>query len=163
MRRFLPTPTRFLWLMRLFPPLLVNGVWPTAVSDDFRQITVRIRKFRLNTNFSGAIWGGALLAAVDPWHGMLLFVLMNRNGLDCKVASTAVSAEFIKAAKTSLTMQLQVTPEQEQLAVDTIRRGERFEMDFPCEAVNAAGEVCFRAMVRIYLRRIDTPLRVVQI
>ncbi len=88
---------------------------------------------------------------------------MNRHGLDCKVASTAVQAEFLKAAKTHLTMICAVTAAEEAAAVATLQRGERYEHDFTCAAVDASGDICFRATVRIYLRRIERPLQVLPV
>ena len=62
-------------MLNVWPPFLFSGISVREISQDFRHVTVRLRKRLLTSNYVGTLFGGSLYAMTDPFF--MLMVLKN--------------------------------------------------------------------------------------
>ncbi len=60
------------WAFNLFPAFRGTGGRVTYVSDDFREVRVRVPLNWRTRNYVGTIFGGSLYGAVDPFYMIML-------------------------------------------------------------------------------------------
>jgi hypothetical protein len=143
------------WMMAFFPPLWVNGVWPQHISPDYRQARITLRLGFLNRNLQGTVWGGAYLSAVDPWYGILLWLALKKEGMHTYVFTQSMTAEFKKQGRGTLTIDFTLTQEILDQALETLRTVGKWIHPFEVLVHDAKGDVCFRSVVTMNLRRPD--------
>jgi acyl-coenzyme A thioesterase PaaI-like protein len=59
------------WIMRFYPPLLLQRIWVIGFDKGFKGVSVKISKSLLNRNYNGSIFGGTIFAAADPFYPVL--------------------------------------------------------------------------------------------
>ena len=92
----LKSPTRFKWILSLYPPLWGTGIWVQSVSADFRQVVVTMTPRIYNRNAFGAHFGGSLAAMTDPF---LALMLMQVLGPDYRVIDSETHIRFLHQAR----------------------------------------------------------------
>ena len=60
-------PNELKRMLNLWFPFLVNRIKIISISNDFKQIIVQLKYSLLNRNLNKAIWGGAIISALDPF------------------------------------------------------------------------------------------------
>ncbi len=63
--------------MNIWPPLLFAGVRIKSIAPDFSEAIVQLRDRKVNMNYVGVHFGGAIFSMTDPFHMVLA---MNRLG-----------------------------------------------------------------------------------
>lgn len=58
-------------MMNFYPPFLFGRVRVKYVSDDFKQVKVRVKSSLLNTNLSRTMFGGTMFSAADPFYALM--------------------------------------------------------------------------------------------
>jgi acyl-coenzyme A thioesterase PaaI-like protein len=67
------------WKFNLFPAYRGTGGRITYVSDDFKEVRVRLRLWWRTRNAVGTIFGGSMYGAVDPIYMIMLITLLGRG------------------------------------------------------------------------------------
>ena len=99
----------FRWRFNLFPAYRGTGGRVTYVSDDYREVHVKIPLSWRTRNYVGTIYGGSMYGAVDPIYMlMLIFVL----GPGYTVWDKAAKIRFRKPGKDALYAQFHLTEEE---------------------------------------------------
>ena len=55
-------------MLNLWIPFIFNRIKILGVSDDFRNVTVRLKNTIWNRTPSKDLWGGAIFRAADPFY-----------------------------------------------------------------------------------------------
>jgi acyl-coenzyme A thioesterase PaaI-like protein len=135
--------------MNLWPPFLVNGVHVTRISEDWSELTVRLRLHFWNRNYVGTHFGGNLFAMADP---MWMLMAMNRMGRQYYVWDKAAEIEFVAPAREDVfacfSLDSATVEELRAQAAD----GSRVLRWFDVELKSAAGEVVARVRKQLYVR-----------
>lgn len=150
--RYRLTPWRFRWIMALYPPLLINSIRATEVSNDFRSVTVRLRKTWLNTNFNGAIFGGTVTMAFDPWLGVMFWQVLTHRGLQALVVNYALNVRFALPATSTVWIRFEIPEDDVHQAVARLQRGDKYVKSYWAEAKNRSGDIVATAEVVVYMR-----------
>lgn len=99
----------FRWKFNLFPAYRGTGGRVTYVSDDYREIRVKIPLSWRTRNYVGTIYGGSMYGAIDPIYMlMLIFVL----GPGYIVWDKAAKIRFRKPGKDTLYARFHLTDEE---------------------------------------------------
>lgn len=146
------TPRRLKWVMGLYPPLLINGVRAVRVSEDFRALRVKLSKTWLNTNFNGAIFGGTVTAAFDPWLGVMYWQILNHHGYQALVVNYALNVRFKKPALGSVWMDFLIPETDVAAALERLAAGEKYVKSYFVDAVDRKNEVIASAEVVVHMR-----------
>jgi acyl-coenzyme A thioesterase PaaI-like protein len=135
--------------MNLWPPFLVNGVHVTRISEDWGELSVRLRLHFWNRNYVGTHFGGNLFAMADP---MWMLMAMHRLGHQYYVWDKAAEIEFVAAARGDVFAHFSL----DSATVEELRAqaadGSRVLRWFDVELKSAAGEVVARMRKQLYVR-----------
>jgi len=144
------TPGRMKLLLNLYPPFLGAGIRVESIGADWRRIRVSLTRRWYNRNAVGTHFGGSLYAMIDP-HLMLM--LMRLLGPGYVVWDKAAEIEFVKATRSRVTAELEITDaDLEAIRLRTVG-GEKFFPQFPVEIRDEGGETVARVLKTLYVRR----------
>ena len=87
------------WYFNFFPAYRGTGARITYLSDDFREIRVRLPLTRRTRNYVGTIFGGSMYGAVDPVY---MVMLIKNLGPAYQVWDKAATLRFRKPGRGTL-------------------------------------------------------------
>ncbi|WP_237767469.1 MULTISPECIES: DUF4442 domain-containing protein [unclassified Serinicoccus] len=136
--------------MNAWPPFLFSGIRIQAMSADFRHVRVRLAHTPLTTNYVGTLFGGSLVAMVDPFW--MLMVLRNL-GPGYVVWDKAAEIEFVsperRAVSATFDLREEVLDELRAEAAD----GAKVLRWFDNDVVTEDGTVVAHVRKQLYVRR----------
>lgn len=142
------------WLMRFYPPLLINRIWVIAISPDFSYAKVKITKSILNSNFNKSIFGGTIYSAGDPFFALMIWGIFNQRDYKTKVWLKSAGIQFLKPAHTNMYLEFKISEEEViQAEAEFIQTG-KYIHSFTIEVKDARGVVCALLSTEIYARNI---------
>ncbi|MBT8445568.1 MAG: DUF4442 domain-containing protein [Gammaproteobacteria bacterium] len=154
-------PWQLKWMLNLFPPLLINRARVRRVSDDFREIDVVLRNSPFNRNLEGAIFGGSIFSAADPYYSMMYQAASGARGVPCEAWVSSAEIHYRKAAHTALTFRYRLSEQDIDDAIAAVTGEGRFRRWHDICGVDENGDVCAAARVECYLRlRAGAPVEV---
>ena len=83
-------------------PFIFNRIKITHVSDDFKQIDVRLKLSFWNRNPGKALWGGAIFSAADSFFPIMLKQNALLNGIKTDFFTKSTNVSYLKPSKTDL-------------------------------------------------------------
>ena len=141
------------WVMRVYPPLLLQRIWVKSFDKGFRGVKVKINKSLFNKNYNGSIFGGTIFAAADPFYPVLFNQVLNPKGeLRLKIWSKSAKIDFLRPALTDMFFEIKLTDGDIGHAVETLAAAGKYERAFPVDIYNKDGEVCVSMMNEVYIR-----------
>ncbi|MBD1392102.1 DUF4442 domain-containing protein [Mucilaginibacter sp. ZB1P21] len=141
------------WLMRLYPPLLLQRIWVVGFGNDFKSVRVKINKSLINRNYNGSIFGGTIFAAADPFLPVLFNQTLNHSGnRKLRIWSKSSKIDFLKPGLGDLFFELKLTDEDIAHAKETLIVLGKYKKVFPIEVFNKDGELCASLYNEIYIR-----------
>ena len=141
------------WVMRVYPPLLLQRIWVKSFDKGFRGVKVKINKSLFNKNYNGSIFGGTIFAAADPFYPVLFNQVLNPKGeLRLKIWSKSAKIDFLRPALTDMFFEIKLTDGDIGHAVETLVAAGKYERAFPVDIYNKDGEVCVSMMNEVYIR-----------
>jgi acyl-coenzyme A thioesterase PaaI-like protein len=146
------SPGVFRWLMNWYPPYRFGGVRVLAITPDYRQVTIRVRRAWRNRNANGTVFGGTLYAATDPWHALLYWQSLAQRGLRVQAWTKSAQVEFLRPALRHLKGTFGISPEELAAAEAAIRSGQKYECTHLAELVDPDGRLVCRVTLRVYLK-----------
>jgi acyl-coenzyme A thioesterase PaaI-like protein len=135
--------------MNLWPPFLLNGIHVTRISEDWGELTVRLRLHFWNRNYVGTHFGGNLFAMADP---MWMLMAMHRLGKPYYVWDKAAEIEFVAPARGDVFADFSLGPAIVEELRAQAADGSRVLRWFDVELQTAAGEVVARVRKQLYVR-----------
>ena len=139
----------FRYLVNLWPPFLIGGIYVTRIADDWSQVTVRLRMHLWNRNYVGTHFGGSLFAMADP---MWMLMLMHRLGERYYVWDRAAEIAFVAPTGEDVYAEFLV----DAATVEELRAhaadGQKVLRWFAVELKTASGAVVARVRKQLYVR-----------
>jgi acyl-coenzyme A thioesterase PaaI-like protein len=137
--------------MNIWPPFLFSGIRILSISDDFREAVIELRDRRLNMNYVGVHFGGAIFSMTDPFHMLLAMNLLGRGYV---VWDKAAHIEYLKPGKGTLRAHFRITDEMlAEVRANTLHDGDKYFPEWPVEVMNADGETVARVFKTLYIRK----------
>jgi len=137
------------WRLNLFPAYRGTGGRITYISDDFREVRIKLPLSWRTRNYVGTIFGGSLYGAVDPFYMIQLIRLL---GPDYVVWDKAATIRFRKPGRATLYATFTV----DEPELDAIRAaaagGTPIDRTYTVDLVDAAGVVHASVEKVIYIR-----------
>lgn len=143
-------PSVFRRLINLWPPMLGAGISVRHVSDDWKQVTVRLHFRFYNRNYVGTQFGGSMFAMTDA---MYMLMLLHHIGEDHWVWDKTAEIEFIKPGKGPVYAKFQLDQQRIDAIVDAAANNEKIFEPFEVEITDQSGIVIARVKRLIYIRR----------
>jgi acyl-coenzyme A thioesterase PaaI-like protein len=144
------TPTRFRWMLNLWPPFLFSGIRLLELAADYSACRVRLRVHWFNRNYVGTHFGGSLFAMTDPF---IMLLAIQRLGRDYLVWDQAAEIQFIKAVREDVFAEFRL----DDIVIAELRAataaGERHLRWFDIDVRTASGELVARVRKQLYVKR----------
>ncbi len=138
------------WKFNLFPAYRGTGARVTYISDDFREVRVKLPLSLRSRNAVVTIFGGSMYGAADPIY---MIMLMRNLGRDFVVWDKAATIRFLKPGRTTLFATFRL----DDAELDAIRAatasGEPVDRTYNVELVDAEGTVHASVDKIIYVRK----------
>ena len=138
------------WKFNLFPALRGTGVRIDYISEDMREVRVRLPLNWRTRNYVGTIYGGSLYGAVDPFY---MVMLIRNLGPDYVVWDKAATIRFRKPGRGTLYARFTL----DDAELDAIRReldGQRsIDRVYRVDLTDAEGTVHASVEKTIYIAR----------
>ncbi|MCI0404325.1 MAG: DUF4442 domain-containing protein [Acidobacteria bacterium] len=103
------------WKFNFFPALRGTGARIEHISEDMREVRVRLPLNWRTRNYVGTIYGGSMYGAVDPFY---MVMLIRNLGPDYVVWDKAASIRFRKPGRGTLYARFTL----DEAELDSIRR-----------------------------------------
>ncbi len=144
------------WLFNVFPAYRGTGARVVYVSDDFREVRIKLPLSWRTRNYVRTIYGGSMYAAVDPFYMIMLIKLL---GPEYVVWDKAASIRFRRPGRTAL----QATFRIEDAELDAIRAatadGEPVDRTYSVDLVDRDGVAHASIEKVVYIKRKDSSPR----
>ena len=146
---------RLKWLLRIYPPLLLQRIWTVNFHHGFRGVKVRIKKGLLNRNYNRSIFGGTLFAAADPFYPVLFHQIFSHKNYKVIAWSKSAEIQYLKPGMSNLWFEITI-PEAEIIeAEETLNTVGKYVKAHLIEIYDDTGEVCAAIKNEIYLRNLN--------
>ena len=148
--------TRFLrWKFNWFPSYRRSGARITYIDATLREVRLRLPLNWRTRNLNGTIYGGSIYAAVDPIHAVMLVSLLGPR--DYVAWTKEAHVRFKRQARTALTAQVVLTPEEVTSVRADVERDGRVERRYPVDLRDTNGKVCATCDILVHLHARERP------
>lgn len=143
------------WIMRFYPPLLLQRIWVIGFDEGFKGVSVKIGNSLLNRNYNGSIFGGTIFAAADPFYPVLFNQVLNTKDRKLRIWSRSAKIDFLKPALSNLKFHIVLTDTDIESAVRTLNTEGKYQNSFPVNIYNKNNELCAALMNEVYVRDLN--------
>lgn len=138
------------WRFNWYPAWRNSGARVIHLAEDLLEVRIRLPLNRHTRNLHGTIYGGAIYAAVDPMHAVLLAYHL---GPDFYVWMKSARIEFRRPGRSALFATARLThPELAEIRAALVHES-KIDREFSLTLADAAGEVSARVFFTIHLKR----------
>ena len=136
--------------MNIWPPLFGAGIYIDSISDDFKQLTVKMKLRWYNRNYVKTQFGGSLYAMTDPFYMMMFIAVLGKEYI---VWDKSASIRFIAPGKGTVTAKFVLTNEDIEKAKEATASGEKYLPEFTVDIVDDEGETIAQVEKQLYIRK----------
>lgn len=141
------------WAMRLYPPLLFQGIWTQKFEKGFSGAHVKICRCILNRNYNRSIFGGTIYSASDPFYVVLFHQILKNKGYDVKLWLKSASIDYIKPGKCNLYFSIHLSNDNIHEALHKLDTDGKFIKTFPVKITNKEGVLHALVHNEIYIKK----------
>ncbi|MGB3634989.1 MAG: DUF4442 domain-containing protein [Rubrobacteraceae bacterium] len=138
------------WSFNLFPAYLATGARITCMSDDLREVNVKLPLNWRTKNYVGTIFGGSMYAAVDPVY---MTMLMKNLGPEYVVWDKAANICFKKPGRGTLYARFTLDGEEIAYIETMLNASSSVELEYLVDLTDESGEVCASVGETLCIRR----------
>lgn len=134
----------------LFPAYRGTGGRVEYISDDFREIRIKLPLSWRTRNYVGTIFGGSLYGAVDP---ILMIMLIKNLGKEFIVWDKSASIRFKRPGTETLYAEFRIGDAELDEIRSLLRDRKSVDRIYEVELKDADGKVCCAIQKTIYIAR----------
>ncbi|MCE9599499.1 MAG: DUF4442 domain-containing protein [Spirochaetia bacterium] len=139
--------------LRITPVYYLSGGRIEYVSEDFRDLIIRIPHTWITRNLVNSVFGGSLFAATDPIY---MAMLMQALGRDYFVIDKEGRMEYIKPLTSAGFARFELSQEVIDSIIQECGAKKKSVRSFPVVIQNDKGTVVARGERTLYIRRMNT-------
>ncbi len=132
----------------LFPAYRRTGAKICFLSDDFKEVHIRLSLNWKTRNYVGSVFGGCIYGALDPIY---MVQLINILGSRYVVWDKSAAVKFIKPVKKTVYSRFLITDGQLKSIIYKIGSDKKCEMDFVSRFVDEEGTVYAEVTRTLYI------------
>jgi acyl-coenzyme A thioesterase PaaI-like protein len=140
--------------MRFYPPLFFQRVVPLYVAPDYSVAHIKVKRSLLTINLNGSFFGGTIMAAIDPWYGMLIAQKAAHENIPVEVWVQEMNTYFHRATRGSLYFTCAISPEMWAEIRQRLLTEGRFRYPVAFEIFGSEGYLCASGVQTLYLRNL---------
>ena len=126
------------WRMNWYPAFRNTGARIIYISEDLLETRVRLPLCRATRNIHGTIYGGAMYAAVDPLHAVMMAAHL---GPDYHVWMKSAKIEFRRPGSGDLYAHARLLPQDIEAVRAALLQEDKVDRDFALSLADQAGAV----------------------
>lgn len=135
-------------VFNLFPAIRGTGVWVSFISNDFREIHIRLPLSWRTRNYVGTIFGGSIYASTDPFYMLQLMKILGKKYV---VWDKSAIIEFKKPIKKTVYTRFLITDEIiNEIKINVKQKG-FYTIDLPVQLKDKQEIVYAEIMKTIYI------------
>jgi acyl-coenzyme A thioesterase PaaI-like protein len=138
------------WRFNRYPAYRQTGARVVRISEDFREITVKLPLNRLTRNLHGTIYGGAMYSAVDPLHAVIVAYHL---GPDYHVWMKSAQIDFKRPGRTDLLATARVSEHELDEIRAALAHATKLDRVFKLALTSADGEVSAHVTFTVHIKR----------
>ncbi|MBA4135899.1 MAG: DUF4442 domain-containing protein [Opitutus sp.] len=138
------------WRFNRYPAYRQSGARVVRISEDFREITVKLPLNRLTRNLHGTLYGGAMYAAVDPLHAVIVAAHL---GPDFHVWMKSAQIDFKRPGRGDLFATARVSDHELDEIRAALTRDAKLDRVFKLNLATADGEVSAHFSFTVHIKR----------
>lgn len=120
------------------------------IAEDFREIIVRLPLNRSTRNLHGTIYGGAMYAAVDPLHAVIVAVNL---GPDYHVWMKSAQIDFKRPGRGDLFAHARVSKHEIEEIREALRHTAKLDRNFTLNLSDESGQVSAHFTFTVHIKR----------
>ena len=149
--KLLTSPKTCKLVFNLWPPFLGTGIKVVYISDDFKEVKLRLKLRFYNKNYINTQFGGSLFAMTDPFY---TFMLLKQLGKNCLICDQAANINYITFGKGDVKASLKLTDMEINQIKEKTANGEKFLPKFNIELLDRKSDKLIAQLTRtLYVRK----------
>lgn len=144
------TPNKLKFGFNIYGPYLGAGVRVEHISEDWRNLRVRMKLHWFNRNAMGTHFGGSLYAMIDPHYMLMLMQILGKGYV---IWDKAASIDFVRAEKQPVFADFHITDADIEMIKANTDAGEKYLHNFAVDIKTAAGDIVATADKVLYIRK----------
>lgn len=144
------------WKFNLFPAYRGSGARVLYISEDYREMRVKIPLNWRTRNYVGTIYGGSIYSGIDPIYMLMLMKILGRDYI---IWDKSANIRFKKPGKEALYADFCVTDSDISEIKSKLENQKSFDKVYKVELKNLAGKVHAEIEKVLYIakKRRDSP------
>ncbi|USD41886.1 DUF4442 domain-containing protein [Vibrio sp. SCSIO 43135] len=136
--------------LNVWPPFWGAGIRILSISDDFREVRMKLKLRWWNKNANRTQYGGSIFSLTDPVYSLMLMGIL---GEQYYVWDKEASINFIKPGQSDLFAEFQVSQQQLEEILSITASGEKCFPEFIIYVKDAQGNVVSEVQRKLYVRK----------
>ncbi|MGF1741568.1 DUF4442 domain-containing protein [Vibrio profundum] len=136
--------------LNIWPPFWGSGIKIVSISQDFRQVRMKLKLRWWNKNANRTQYGGSIFSLTDPVYALMLMGIL---GEEYFVWDKEASINFIKPGSTDLYADFCITDEQLRAIHAHTGEGEKCFPEFVVRVVDTNHEIVSEVQRTLYVRK----------
>jgi len=112
----------------LFPAIRGTGVWVSFISDDYKEIHIRLPLSWRTRNYVGTIFGGSIYASTDPFYMLQLIKTLGKKYV---VWDKSAEIKFKKPIKKTVYTRFLITDKILKEIKENVKRHGSYTISLP--------------------------------
>ncbi|NOI12547.1 DUF4442 domain-containing protein [Vibrio hepatarius] len=136
--------------LNLWPPFWGSGIKILSISDDFRQVKVKLKLRWWNKNANRTQYGGSIFSLTDPVYALMLMGIL---GKQYYVWDKQASINFIKPGQSDLYADFVISQPLLDDILQQTASGEKCFPEFIVHVKDKDGNVVSEVLRQLYVRK----------
>ncbi len=135
-------------LFNLFPAIRGTGGWVSFISDDWRELHIRLPLSWRTRNYVGTVFGGSIYASTDPFY---MVQLINILGDKYVVWDKSAIIKFKRPVKQSVYARFLITDEILSEIKENVKENRFYNIELPIFLQDQQGIIYAEIIKTIYI------------
>lgn len=135
-------------VFNLFPAIRGTGGWVSFISDDWRELHIRLPLSWRTRNYVGTVFGGSIYASTDPFY---MIQLMKILGKEYVVWDKAALIKFKRPIKKSVYARFLITDEILEEIKEKVKQSGSYDIVLPIKFEDKEAVVYAEILKTIYI------------
>ncbi|PMJ89644.1 DUF4442 domain-containing protein [Vibrio sp. 10N.261.55.A7] len=136
--------------LNIWPPFWGSGIKIVSISEDFREVSMKLKLRWWNKNANRTQYGGSIFSLTDPVYSLMLMGILGERYY---VWDKEASINFIKPGTSDLYADFVVSQAQLDSILAATQNGDKCFPEFIIHVKDKKGEIVSEVQRTLYVRR----------
>ncbi|MGF1722749.1 DUF4442 domain-containing protein [Vibrio kyushuensis] len=136
--------------LNIWPPFWGPGIKILSISDDFREVSMKLKLRWWNKNANRTQYGGSIFSLTDPVYSLMLMGILGEQYF---VWDKEASISFIKPGGSDLYADFMISQPQLDSIFEATMNGDKCFPEFVIHVKDKNGEIVSEVQRKLYVRK----------